>query len=1081
MRSPQRPHNRRRSTDARNPEYELTSLNSTLNRFVGGRQKSWMLNHNSTPKTSVPPAAKRPIPAPTSKPKPPIPILLPRNSEKDKEKPTTLESGSGRSPKNTNTQDQNGSIAPSSEQLPISPVSLACSIQPAPASPSTSPHIFNSQLAQTSINAPTNDRQFTVLPSPDSSHGCSTRAASEAGPQGDSSIPGAVPFPLHRPACPPLSGAELQPRNPSSTATDGIGHSPLPISQTPSIARNSPTLEVHRDKRPRIVSGNSALPQPHRPQNTVPTNTQSTSDMMNNNQAILKLLLANPFSLKPFVSLLDRCSTQPGNFENSRISLLRNACEEEDLFYVVLHQVYCLSTTCPGLLDPSKFGPRQIAGLEIVSHLLIKNHRLSMRFVQACAKFPALFRDLRQHCPIYSNVLEEVIAFLEAMANRWMPFETSVASRGYPPLIDELIAVLGLTSPIFQHIIFVACCRRFTGARNDSLIQIYTGIFRKNQEFYRQRLLRMHSANPVPLPQMHIENEILLEQYQQIWEKHVLPNRKLHNGAVHNQPPQQNQRASFPIANAGGPPAQTQGSITQGSQQPPIQHAYHQVRSSYPTLAPNTTQHPTQLYQQYASAPSPNRMRATAHSHTLARAAAAAAAGRSMMAQPHSNSILPMSPQFALPPNNVNTHLHHGAFVHPSVQPAQTNGTTTQSLYPKPTNLLLPPPGFVPMESVNPNPRIVGLHQAYLKEKVMSLDSKESGSGGPPRLFQYLQNFIIPPSSIRTHTPILKWQFTIPPGEFQKLPVQLNAAKHSSRVWGVSDGRRTYQLRCIKMDPPFPKLAEHQWAVSDTAWPTAIYIHVNGTEHFVRRKVHNGRDIPLHVTSSLKQGLNEVSLTILWGAAELSSKSTYGMALEVLEYAAPSRVRSSIQHLQSSASLDQIKKRLTGLNADDDDIAVVDEHITIDLVDPFMARVFDTPTRGKFCSHIECFDLETFLMTRLSRSVKGYGMAEDWKCPICSNDARPQSLIIDDFLVTVRRKLEEDKQSDVKAILVRPDGSWEPKTERNNNRSSEPRLLKRKRETSEDDGITSLKIQSQQLPPSLPSKESSAPEIIELD
>ncbi|OJD14399.1 hypothetical protein AJ78_05246 [Emergomyces pasteurianus Ep9510] len=1069
MRPPQHPHNRRQSTDDRNPEHELTSLNSTLNKFVGGQQKPWMTNANSTPPTTVSPPTKlpNPVPAPTHKSHISTP---PGHSEKGKEIPSTSEKGRECTFSNS-AQDQNASIAPSSEQRRNSLVSLGSLIQPGPVSPPASPDILNLQLAQTSTNAPTVDPQTTVFPSPDPSHDCPTRASSEVGPS-DSSITGTAPFPQHQPACPQqLSGAQLQkPKDSSSSAIEGVEHSPLPPSPTPNIAINSPIIEGNSVNRPRIGPGNSATLQPYRPRNTAPANTQSTSDMMNRHQATLNLLRAETLSLKAFASILDRFSTTApsGSYAASRISLLRNACAEDDLFYIVLHQVYCLSTVSRGSLDPAKFGAPQMAGLDIVSRLLVKNETLPIPFVKECAKFPAFFGDLIQHCSPYRKVLEEVTGFLEALANRWLPFEKSVISRGYPPLLDEMIAILGLTSPIFHHILFIACCRGLTVARDENLVQIYTGIFRKNQDFYRQRLSRMHSADPVSLAQMHLENAFLVQQYQQISQQHILQNRTLYR-AVNSQQPQQFHGANFPITNANRPQAQTQGSITQAQQQIPIRHVYHQVRSSHPPITSNTTQRRPNSQQQ-CFMPTPSGPRPAIHSYTPA------------MAQPHPNPNLPLSSQFGHTSNNVNPRLPHGTFVHPSVQPPQANRTTSQPLYPKRNTFLLPPPGSVPMEIANPNPLIVGLHQAYLREKIVALDNNERGSR-PPQLFQYLYRFAILPSSIRTHRPTFKWQFTIPPGEFQKLPVRLNASKHGSGVWGVSDGRQTYQLRCIKMDSSFPKLTEQQWAVSETVWPTAIYIHVNGTEHFVRRKTHHGRDLPLHITSSLKEGVNEISLTVLWGAAERKSESPYGMALEILEYASPSRVRSSIPHLQPSVSLEQIRKRLTGLNLDNDEIAVVDEHITINLVDPFMARIFDTPTRSKFCSHTECFDLETFLMTRLSNSVKRNGIAEDWKCPICNNDARPQFLIIDDFLVTVRRKLEEDKQlDDVKAILVHPDGSWEPKTERDINISSQPHSSKRKRESSEHEGSTSPRKRGQQLPHHhLSSKESSTPEVIELD
>jgi hypothetical protein len=62
-------------------------------------------------------------------------------------------------------------------------------------------------------------------------------------------------------------------------------------------------------------------------------------------------------------------------------------------------------------------------------------------------------------------------------------------------------------------------------------------------------------------------------------------------------------------------------------------------------------------------------------------------------------------------------------------------------------------------------------------------------------------------------------------------------------------------------------------------------------------------------------------------------------------------------------------------------------------------------------------------------------MIDIWKCPLCSEDARPCSLQIDDFFAHVRGELEKQNNLDAKAIIVSPDGTWMPKLER---------LLKRK-------------------------------------
>jgi len=133
--------------------------------------------------------------------------------------------------------------------------------------------------------------------------------------------------------------------------------------------------------------------------------------------------------------------------------------------------------------------------------------------------------------------------------------------------------------------------------------------------------------------------------------------------------------------------------------------------------------------------------------------------------------------------------------------------------------------------------------------------------------------------------------------------------------------------------------------------------------------------------------------------------------------------------IPATLTLNKIKKSLAGPSGDDDEIAMVTSDLSIDLADPFMSRIFEIPVRGSSCLHRECFDLETFLLTRNSKPKRQDqpSMIDVWKCPLCGNDSRPYSLQIDDFLVSVRATLAEQGNLDVKGILIGADGQWRPK------------------------------------------------------
>lgn len=182
-----------------------------------------------------------------------------------------------------------------------------------------------------------------------------------------------------------------------------------------------------------------------------------------------------------------------------------------------------------------------------------------------------------------------------------------------------------------------------------------------------------------------------------------------------------------------------------------------------------------------------------------------------------------------------------------------------------------------------------------------------------------------------------------------------------------------------------------------------------------------------------------------------------------------------VQPLAAPESRLQIQKRFSVSTADDE-LSVVNDYIAIELVDPFMARIFDVPARGRTCKHQECFDLDAFLSTRVSKSGSD-PMKENWKCPICGGDCRPSNLIIDNFLADVRAELlRSGKLEETRAIHVKADGTWQPKIDQD--LKIETRVPA-KRKLSEMGDVTPLRSKSESTGGT--PRVAKAAEIIELD
>ncbi|KAE8441504.1 hypothetical protein EG329_004892 [Mollisiaceae sp. DMI_Dod_QoI] len=355
---------------------------------------------------------------------------------------------------------------------------------------------------------------------------------------------------------------------------------------------------------------------------------------------------------------------------------------------------------------------------------------------------------------------------------------------------------------------------------------------------------------------------------------------------------------------------------------------------------------------------------------------------------------------------------------------------------------LVPPLHYVhPQQPTNPD--VTALHQAHLRSpRLVAADippSSMSQEIPALRYYQAVRGFVLSPTRISSSSPLSKFDFTVPPSDLILTPKDIVHGNGQVATREFRKGTLQYRLRCVQAKRTDTKCAIADWVVSDTVWPESASLAINRTQLDIRRKNHHGKDLPIDITpfvkSSAPNSTNQVTLSIIKGRSKMKEFG-YFLAVEVIEILHHSQILEMCyqSRIPANQTLNKIKKSLAGPTGsdDDDDIAMVVSDLSIDLADPFTAKIFETPVRGSSCLHRECFDLETFLLTRNSKPKRPEQpcMVDVWKCPLCGKDARPYSLQIDDFLGSVRAALQEQGNLDVKAILIGADGRWRPKVEK---------------------------------------------------
>lgn len=869
-------------------------------------------------------------------------------------------------------------------------------------------------------------------------------------------------------------------------------------------------------------------------------------------------------------ALLNEARASSPQLGGPRALLLLNAFAdgEKDIFYLVLHQIFCeMSRDARGLLAklPILRHNHCQVGLTRLAELLEDNSKLPRSLLEAFCVFPRPL-DHYMNAPWYKVILEQVVGCLSCLVTQlsYLKTETQhkIYERGYPPLVKELRREYSVKSPVLLGVLFVSICRHvYEPGKIDSL----------KHKFKKDLFLVSHHAGPDAYSS-------LIEEYRQIPMKARPTAPRPPVPDPQNQHPLQLQGAA-PVGNSR--PAVSSPVVSSPAVVSPTMQASGQPRPAYPSphiQSPNMPNVPpnfqnAQYMDQYGrriSAQQAWQMSQRAH---LQMAQAQGHPVQPVMLQPvdpgqgqgqnaqmgpiymvaadQSSQVLvpvtavpsqpvassspshhcvpgwpshmiqqqqPMSPQQVqyqqqqpqYPPTRrlspgdltaqfpsytevVSRTIHSRARQPSSVRPVpvsspvvQVPQTQTQTSQPRVpvASPLLPDAGYRAPQTVQPNPMRLGLHQADLREPVKQLVRETPGGYEETALYQYLGGFLLSPTRVDPNVFSYRWNFSISAEDYQRFPRYTDKGQGQRLIRTFKPGCRTYRLRAIALPDSHKGKIQSFWPTANTTWPSVLYIFVNNNELYVRRKVHNGKDLPLDITRHLREGENEVNVHLLLGPGECQ-KFQYAMAIETMEVSEYNEVLARTRHILASETRANIKKRLKP-TTDDDELAVVTDSLTIPLIDPFMAQVFNTPARSTHCNHIECFDLETFVTTRKSQSGPT-AMNDNWRCPICKADARPQFLVVDHFFVDVREELKRDGCLETaQSIQVRADGTWDVKVVTDDGSPSSPTRCRLSQISSsakrKADSMTGAAEQSSRAkhesPPDAPVQ---APTIIEID
>ncbi|OTB15138.1 hypothetical protein K445DRAFT_23148 [Daldinia sp. EC12] len=450
-------------------------------------------------------------------------------------------------------------------------------------------------------------------------------------------------------------------------------------------------------------------------------------------------------------------------------------------------------------------------------------------------------------------------------------------------------------------------------------------------------------------------------------------------------------------------------------------------------------------------------------------------------------SSAPMTPQPRYSPNQLQVPNYPQSLPSPMLQ---------HKMPPTGLDRLIPAPGVVidrrdcPYTQYDRNSMMMSLHQVQLRSpKRMPREQDPEKLG---RYYQAVKDFSLLPVAIPPQSHLQIFDFDIPEHQFLQMVKEETKPGEHLPVSLFSSGSLRLRLRCCYMKKTnVPSI--DAWVTTETTWPPHIFLELNNHALGIPRRSHYSKDIPVEASSAAVANKNVLKVSVPKMSENREPKPRPGwefyIAVELIEILSHRDVLQMVQicgGVPADATRDVIKNRLRAKEVsqkieDEDELVMLDE-LPIDLIDPFSRTMFKVPVRGKSCTHLECFDLETWLNSRLGKKSCNWchnasggcprcpnepSFVDKWKCPLCLRDARPYNLIIDEFLVEVRSQLERQNLLRTKSIVVSPDGTWKPKAQPADDEGSVD---------SEDE----VDITSRKLPKTNQRKESEI-EVIEID
>ncbi|KAL8701091.1 MAG: hypothetical protein Q9224_000661 [Gallowayella concinna] len=855
----------------------------------------------------------------------------------------------------------------------------------------------------------------------------------------------------------------------SDTIAPQTLQNPLEVSNV-AAARRSSNQGIQDKKRKRNDSGRRADFTGREPSNALPTTENSSNTEIAGPTWVAPSGAVMSSFLQAVIQRLQQATNRSdtrGNTEIGRLNLLHRACEQNDHAYLLLHQIYCMDLTVPefcGQLNSVGFRNEHINGLHYLNLLLLPNFQnMDIESINWFARFPLPFGIMLREFQIYREALNGVKSCLAKMTYSWLPFRELCSKRFHPPLVDELVNIFGIESPILQSVAFRAIHRdMWNGDTGDSCYQEGEKLFQQDQRTVQQ------APSNRSLEEKQRDNQNLIIKYQHLHAVHTRHRQKSSSNAsstnmIHPPP----RADASPLSSSRLAPGDLTGPnpflvrwSTDQRRAPPPPNINTQCEQLPSTTTANrmTPIVPSQPFSPDQRSPTLPQGQGIARGYLASPPLPTPYAGpQSIQALRPSDNMAPttMSPHSYPLSHFQSSHTGTGSPVGQVGQwtPPMSNLNRVHMIPPRPSNgppsnpqavnramensrsavlpqagdyqLFLSPAGQRLSTRALADPVRTALHQYQARSPLLKVVNDAGEPSTSTKHFRYLEGVSVLPGYLKLGSrQYTEFSFHVDKGDLALLSGTCEGQNGSTSTRTVRIGSRFGRIRCVAATKGVDFSSDNgsAWITANQVWPTFVVVKFNNKYVDIRKKMHYGKDLPIDVSAMIQLGDNQFSVSII--PAPCEDKTEYAIGLETIQLVDTAGAKAMIGVLPYDEARQRVLQKFQ--NADPE-VEVVNPSVVINLCDPYTSRIWDVPMRGVTCRHDQCFDLDTFLDTRRSKQSDQPSDPDQFKCPICGGDARPQTLIKDGFFERLRTELAGKNRLDAKAIIMQQDGSWEVK------------------------------------------------------